>query len=66
MSTVLMGIDLGTTGVKVTLLDEAGNVLVTAYREYAIGVPHPGYAEQNPEDWWAGLVACTQELKTVA
>jgi xylulokinase len=66
MSTVLMGIDLGTTGVKVSLLDEAGNLLGTAYREYAIGVPHAGYAEQDPEDWWAGLAACTHELKSTA
>ncbi len=66
MSTVLMGIDLGTTGVKVTLLDEAGTVLGSSYREYAIGVPQPGYAEQNPEDWWTGLVACTHELKVKA
>jgi len=66
MSTILMGIDLGTTGVKATLLDEAGTVRRSAYREYAISVPQPGYAEQNPEDWWAALAACTRELQEQA
>lgn len=63
MSEVLMGIDLGTTGIKVALLDELGTVLSSAYREYGIATPEPGWAEQDPEEWWRGLADCAEELK---
>ena len=46
-----IGIDLGTSAVKLLLLDETGAVLNTVSREYPISFPHPGWIEQNPEDW---------------
>ncbi len=62
MNTVL-GIDLGTTGLKVTLLSEAGRLVGSEYCEYPILSPQPGYAEQDPEAWWTGFIAACQRLK---
>jgi xylulokinase len=59
----LLGIDLGTTGLKVSLLTEDGRLLGSAYREYPIHTPRPGYAEQDPEAWWKGLIEGCHELR---
>ena len=59
----LLGIDLGTTGLKTTLLDTSGKIVATEYTEYPILSPQIGYAEQNPEVWWTGLVACCRSLQ---
>src|SRR5258707_11053097 len=55
----LLGVDLGTTGVKAALFAVGdGHVLSSAFVDYPLFHPHPGWAEQNPEDWWqATLVA---------
>ncbi len=50
--TVLIGLDVGTTGVKAVAIDEEGRVLDTASSEYPLSTPHPGWAEQDPELWW--------------
>ena len=47
-----IGIDLGTSGVKLLLVDEKGSILNEITREYPISFPHPGWSEQKPEDWW--------------
>jgi xylulokinase len=59
----LLGIDLGTTGLKVSLMAEDGQLTGSAYREYPISTPLPGYTEQDPEAWWDGLIASCQELR---
>jgi len=48
----LLGIDLGTTGVKAALFSDDGRVLADAFFDYPLYHPHPGWAEQNPADWW--------------
>lgn len=49
----LLGMDLGTTGVKAALFHaENGNVLSSAFVDYPLYHPRPGWAEQNPADWW--------------
>ncbi len=48
----LVGIDVGTTAVKGIAIDVDGRVVATASAEYALSTPHPGWAEQDPEDWW--------------
>lgn len=58
-----LGIDLGTTGLKVALLAEDGRLIGSEYREYPILSPQPGYAEQDPEVWWTGFVSACQSLK---
>lgn len=51
--TYLLGIDIGTTNVKTVVLEaESARVLAAADQEYPIAQPQPGYAEQNPDDWW--------------
>ncbi|MBO8138169.1 MAG: xylulokinase [Desulfotomaculum sp.] len=52
MKELYLGIDVGTTGVKVLAIDEEGAVAAESTREYPLYVPQPGWAEQNPEDWY--------------
>jgi len=47
-----IGIDLGTSGVKVVLLDENQHILATTQQSLPISRPQPRWSEQNPEDWW--------------
>lgn len=47
-----MGIDLGTSSVKILIMDDTGKVMYTASKSYEISYPKIGWAEQNPEDWW--------------
>jgi xylulokinase len=50
--TQLVGLDVGTTGVKALVLSPAGDVLARAEETYELSTPRPGWAEQDPEDWW--------------
>ena len=54
MKTVL-GIDLGTSAVKVVLADPSGGILAHSTTEYDVLRPHPGWAETDPEVWWAAI-----------
>jgi xylulokinase len=58
----LVGIDVGTTGVKAIAIDEQGKVLAGAERGYVLSTPQPGWAEQSPEDWWAAAEAALAEV----
>jgi len=49
---LLLGIDVGTTGAKVLLADAGGRVLAEALHEYPLSTPRPLWAEQDPEEWW--------------
>jgi xylulokinase len=54
----LLGIDLGTTGVKAVLFDaESGAALSSAFCPYPLLHPRPGWAEQQPEEWWNSTVS---------
>ncbi len=55
-----IGIDLGTSAVKLILADRCGRILKKVTKEYPIYFPEPGWSEQDPEDWWN---ACTEGLK---
>lgn len=57
-----IGIDLGTSGVKLLLLDREGNICRTASESYPIRFPQPGWAEQDPEDWWQAVTVCIRKL----
>ena len=48
----LVGLDVGTTGVKAIAISPQGDVLARAEEEYPLAIPQPGWAEQDPEDWW--------------
>ena len=58
----LMGIDVGTTGVKVLIINEEGQVLDSATEEYPLSTPHPNWAEQDPEDWWDGTIKAIKSV----
>jgi xylulokinase len=54
MARKLLGIDIGTGGTRAVLIDETGRVLGSATAEHQpISSPHRGWAEQEPDDWWA-------------
>ncbi len=57
-----VGVDLGTSSVKLLLMDEAGDIKSIVTREYPLYFPKPGWSEQNPEDWYTGLVDGIKEL----
>jgi xylulokinase len=48
----IVGLDVGTTGVKMVAISPLGEVLAKAEEEYPLSIPQPGWAEQDPEDWW--------------
>ena len=52
VSPALVGLDVGTTGVKALALSPEGEVLAVATRGYPLSTPRPGWSEQDPEDWW--------------
>lgn len=64
--TLLLGVDIGTTGLKAALVDGDGRVLAEAGREYPTQHPHPGWAEQDPDGWWRAMVSATCEIVTRA
>jgi xylulokinase len=49
----LLGLDVGTSGVRCVAIDESGRLVTSASEEYPLLSPHPGWSEQHPEDWWA-------------
>ena len=57
-----IGIDLGTSAVKLLLVDEAGKVVGEVTKEYPLSFPHPGWSEQEPADWWNAVLAGVPEL----
>ena len=59
---LFIGVDLGTSAVKLLLMDDAGKILKIVSREYPIAYPNPGWSEQNPEDWLRETLAGIREL----
>ena len=57
-----IGIDLGTSSLKLLLVDNEGSIVNEVTKEYGVQYPKPNWSEQNPEDWWKALVAGSQEL----
>lgn len=57
-----LGVDLGTSGIKVVLMLDNGEVLDTETRTLTVSRPKPLWSEQNPSHWWQGLDACMMSL----
>ena len=57
-----IGVDLGTSAVKLLLMDEAGDIKNIVSKEYPLFFPHPGWSEQNPEDWFEKSMEGIKEL----
>lgn len=50
-----LGIDLGTSAVKLLLLDKNGKIVKTVSKEYGVNYLNSNWAEQNPEEWWSAV-----------
>ncbi|MDP9294870.1 MAG: FGGY family carbohydrate kinase, partial [Actinomycetota bacterium] len=59
---VAVGLDIGTSGVKALAISEDGEVVGRAEIEYGLSTPRPGWAEQDPEDWWRATEQALAEL----
>ncbi|HIS62967.1 MAG TPA: xylulokinase [Candidatus Scybalomonas excrementigallinarum] len=57
-----IGVDLGTSAVKLLLMDEKGNIKNIVSKEYPLSFPKSGWSEQNPEDWYEKSVEGIKEL----
>lgn len=57
-----IGIDLGTSAVKMLLTDGNGKIVKTVTKEYPLYFPKPNWSEQNPEDWWTAVCDGINEL----
>lgn len=59
---ILIGLDVGTSGAKCIAVNEDGVVVASSTQEYPLSTPKPGWAEQNPVDWFDG---CVRGLKAI-
>ena len=62
----VIGLDLGTSGVKAVLLSASGRLLAEAVSPLEVSRPQPLWSEQNPADWWAATDAVMQRLRDAA
>jgi len=60
----LIGIDVGTSGVKTLLINRQGNVISSATESYPLFTPRPLWSEQNPEDWWNATKSTIKKVLT--
>jgi xylulokinase len=67
MDTVhLLGIDIGTSGLKCVVIDEAGQLRASASREYMPDLPRPGWAEQDPDVWLRAALSAVREVTEIS
>jgi xylulokinase len=64
--TTLVGIDVGTSGVKGLAIDPEGGILARSERGYRLSTPQVGWAEQDPADWWEATDAVLAQLRAAA
>ena len=57
-----IGVDLGTSAVKLLLMEGSGKICNIVSKEYPLFFPHPGWSEQNPEDWFTQSIEGIKEL----
>ena len=55
VTSLYIGIDLGTSAAKLLLVDEKGSIVRSVTKEYPLSFPQPGWSEQNPADWWKAV-----------
>lgn len=63
MIPALVGLDVGTSGVKAVAVSGSGEVLARAERTYPLSTPQQGWAEQDPEDWWRAAEQALADLR---
>jgi xylulokinase len=57
MEELLLGIDIGTSACKVAIFNRKGEVMAQSNQGYHLYYPHPGWVEQDPEEWWDSICA---------
>lgn len=57
-----IGVDLGTSAVKLLLMEADGSIKNIVSKEYPLSFPNPGWSEQSPEDWWNAVTTGIKEL----
>ena len=57
-----IGVDLGTSAVKLLLMDDEGGIVKTISKEYPISFPQDGWSEQNPSDWLKQSIEGIREI----
>jgi xylulokinase len=62
MASVYLGIDIGTSSVKVVLIDADQRVVASNTAQFHVSRPHPGWSEQDPESWWTATEGCLDAL----
>jgi len=60
---ITLGIDIGTSSVKVALVGDDDRILASATRPLVVSRPQPGFSEQDPQQWWWAVVECLDELQ---
>ncbi|HEY1406112.1 MAG TPA: xylulokinase, partial [Spirochaetota bacterium] len=58
----LLGVDIGTSGTKTVIFDEKGKTIASSVCEYPLYQPKPGWAEQEPDDWWNATVDSIKDV----
>lgn len=61
-----LGVDCGTSAIKIVLVDDDERALATADSGYLPAHPHVGWSEQNPGDWRAAMFAALQQIRSAA
>ena len=62
MGTYLLGIDIGTSACKVAVFERDGHVLAQSNQPYQLYYPHPGWAEQDADEWWGAICTGIREV----
>lgn len=59
---MFLGIDIGTSGIKATLVDDDEHIAASITRPISVERPHPHWSEQHPDLWWRETIACLDQL----
>lgn len=62
MCEYLLGIDIGTSACKIAVFTRDGQVAASGSGDYPVYYPHPGWAEQNPDEWWDAVCRTIPEV----
>ena len=60
---LFLGLDIGTSGVKAILVASSGDVAAAATTPLTLSTPHPGWAEQHPDDWWEAATRSVRDVR---
>ena len=62
MRELLLGVDIGTSACKVAVFNREGEVIASGNGGYQVYYPHPGWAEQNPDEWWSAVCSAIGDV----